>query len=226
MVLPNKKTVSFQKGERLCSYKTISRRRSSQDKIARQWYLNQDYERFLHEIKESVAIAKQEGLQRLIHHHYGYTDSETQTMLNSWTMCQDTRRGLERFVNEDYGDRRLLHRRKTIDAVLYAQEKLRKSNQSGSRAASIIQTVSTTLSANAVAYAKMLAMADCEAAQECNQNSPAAQRPLRSHSAGSIAPKGRSPIAARKHSRAQSSPPRRPPRHPGPRYEIRISPIA
>ena len=224
MVLPTKtKVVSFERDERLCTYKTVSRRRSSQEKIARRWYLNSDYDRFLEEVRETVATAHQAGLVQLVEHHYGYTDSETQKMLNAWAMHKDTRRGLERFVNEDCGDRRLQHRRKTINAVLYAQEKLRKSNQSGSRAASVIQTVSSTLSANAVAYAKMLAMADFEAARPRDDKESTAEVPL---SNGSIAPKGRSPLAARKHSRAQSSPPRRPPRHPGPRYEIRISPLA
>ena len=228
VVPPNRKSVSFQPEERLCSYRLVLRRRSSRESIERRWYQNSDYERFLEEIKESVAIAQQTGLAQHIQHHYGYTDSETQAMLNAWAMCKDTRRGLERFVNEDYGDRRLLHRRKTTDAVLYAQEKLRKSTQSGSRAASVIQSVSSTLSSNAIAYAKMLAIADCEAVRPRKKESIAPMQRPHSLSTKSVESKDRSPLATRKPSRALSSPPQqRPPRHPSPvRCKIRISPLA
>jgi hypothetical protein len=119
---------------------------SPKSSITKQWYQNSDYDKFLQEIEESVSIAKQAGLVTLIHHpHYGHTDSETQQMFNAWAMCKETSRGLERLVNEAYGHDRILHRRKTINAALYAQDNLRKNNRNDARA--IMQTVSSTLSA-------------------------------------------------------------------------------
>jgi hypothetical protein len=221
MVLPTKKVVSFQSDEKLCTFRRVSRSRSL-DSITKQWYQNSDYDRFLQEIEESVLIAKQAGLANLIQRHYGHTDSETQEMLNAWAMCKETSRGLERLVNGEYGHERLLHRRKTINAVLYAQDKLRKNNRNDARASSIIQTVSSTLSAKSIEFARMMAIADRAAV--CPRGKETIAQVVRF---GSAPPKGRSPLAQRKNSRGISSPPQRPPRHPGPvRYEIRISPLA
>jgi hypothetical protein len=156
------KAVRFAPDESLCEY-CRSSYKLSKPTVHRLWYQSADYEIFQMESAESVTRALKMGLMVYIKQTYGYTDAKTQANLNIWAKCQDSRRGLERFVNEEYGSQRLLHRRKAIQAVLHSQEKLRKDNQAYSTACSVIKTISTTLSSNAVQFARMLAIADREA---------------------------------------------------------------
>jgi hypothetical protein len=82
-------------------------------------------------------------------------------MLNLWARCSDTRRGLERFIDIDYAKVRLYVRRKTVRAILYTQERLRKEEeQSYDRASAVIRKIATTLSADARKFATMLGRAD------------------------------------------------------------------
>ncbi len=224
MILSMTKSVRFAPEESLFDYHHECRR-LSQAMIEQRWYQKSDFFRLINEAQESVKTAKQEGLGGCLDYNYGCTDSETQEMLNKWTSCEDTRRGLERFVSDDYCSRRLLHKRKTIYAVLYSQEKLWKENCIDSRAESIIQSVLSTLSANAVQFARMMAIADHHAVCARKQETlvTTAQRMISLPMRREVEPSRK---ISRTH-RPASSIPQRPPRHSGPvQYDIKVSPLA
>jgi hypothetical protein len=169
MVSPSKKSVQFAPNSSLCSYRPSEIKELSQEIIDSVWFQTEDFAEFQANAKKAVDTAVRKGLSAYIKEPYGQRDSNTQEMLNVWARCCETRRGLERYVNEEYGQQRLFHRRKTIQAILYSQERLKKENQSLSRAASILQTVASTLSANSTEFARMMAVADREAVR-ANQN--------------------------------------------------------
>jgi hypothetical protein len=227
MVLSMKKSVHFALDDSICTFERLSLSSSRSSAPETMFYQPSEYEQMRIEALESVQEAKQRGMSAFLKHNYGCTDSKTQEMLRVWAKCKDTNRGLERFVCEEYGQLRLLHRRKVIEAVLYAQAKLRKDNRNDASAASIIQTVSSTLSVNAIQFARMLAIADRAAVGTSELTLRMASTPC-VRKGVSRPPTGRSPIATRKHSRdTTSSTSQRPPRHPGPvRYQIRVSPLA
>ena len=212
----NNKTVRFPSEESLCDYCCTETRKLSQQTILKLWYQSEDFQRFQIEAGESVNRALKTGLSVYIKQTYGCSDTKTQAKLNIWAKYQDTRRGLERFVNEEYGTQRLLHRRKAVQAVLHSQEKLCKDNQPYSRASSVIKTVSSTLSSNAVQFARMLAIADHEAVLALQEKTT---KP-------NIRKAQSLPVPRRRSSKEMS--PYRPPRHPGrPQIEFMIvSPIA
>jgi hypothetical protein len=221
MVLSMKKSVHFASEDSICGHriKSPSSRSGATNNV---FYQPSEYEQMRIEILELVQEAKQRGMSAFLKKNYGCTDSNTQELLNIWATCKDTNRGLERFVCEEYGQQRLLHRRKIVEAVLHAQTKLRKDNRNGASAASIIQTVSSTLSGNAIQFARMLAIADRAAVGNEMIPIPTVNRSV------TRPPTGKSPIATRKHRRhSTSSTSKRPPRHPGPvRYQIHVSPLA
>jgi hypothetical protein len=195
------------------------------------WYQASDYTRIQNEMKESVEIALRKGLSAFVKQTYGSTDSQTQDMLNLWAKCRDSRRGLERFVNEEYRSQRFLHSRKLVQAVLFSQEKLRKDNQTYARAAAIIQTVSSTLSSNAIHFARMLAIADREAVlskeeeEEERKNTILTASKIRSLPGSEGSKHAHIPVLPK--TQARIAPPHRPPRHPGRfQYEIKVSPLA
>lgn len=224
MVLSMMKTVRFSLEESVHEYEYPSPSRSS-CATETMWYQPSDYDQMRLEALVSVQEAKQKGMNAFIKQNYGCTDSKTQEMLNVWAKCKDTNRGLERFVSEEYGQQRQLHRRKIIEAVLFAQNKLRKENRNDVSAASIIQTVSSTLSGNAIQFARMLAIADRAAVDAREMKVRIVPFPPLNRVARP--PTGRSPVASRKHSRDTSSASQRPPRHPGPvRFQIRVSALA
>jgi hypothetical protein len=226
MVLSMKKSVHFALEDTIYKYERLCLSSSGSGATETMCFQPSEYEQMRIEALESVEVAKQRGMSEFLKQNYGCTDSKTQEMLCAWAKCKSTNRGLERFVCEEYGQQRLLHRRKITEAVLCAQANLRKDNRNNASAASIIQTVSSTLSINAIQFARMLAIADHEAVGT-------SEIPLRIVSTPSVSrtasrpPTGKSPITTRKHRRDETSSSRRPPRHPGPvRYQIRVSPHA
>jgi hypothetical protein len=221
-----KKQVRFSLEESVCEYE-YEYGCSSLGSIAPEnvWYQAWEYDQIRRDALSSVQEARTRGINALIKQNYGCTDSETQEKLNLWAKRKNTNRGMERFVCEEYGRKRLHHRRKVIDAVIYTQQKLWKENRNDGSAAVIIRTVSSTLSGNAIEFARMLANADRVAVESrekavrvrMNQSSSRPARP----------PTGKSPISAGKHQRDSTRGSHLPPRHPGPvRYNIHVSPSA
>ncbi|KAG7364734.1 hypothetical protein IV203_037936 [Nitzschia inconspicua] len=219
MVLSVRKTVRFSLEESVWEYSSTC--------IAAEevWWQTCEYDQIRQDALTSVRVARKRGLDALIKSNYGCTDDKTQSDLNIWSKCKDSLRGLERFVCEEYGVQRLQHRKKIIEAVIYAQAKMADGKRTNRSAANIIRTVSSTLSQNATQFARMLAIADSAAVSDremmvrVRSNGTMSNQPAKP-------PTGKSPITARKHQR-NNGPSSLPPRHPGSvRCRIRVSPSA
>jgi hypothetical protein len=155
------KTVRFAAEDDFCDYRSGLEELTEEMTVDR-WYQPVDYVRFRASAKESCDNAIKKGMSAYLKRTYGYSDNKTQELLTLWAKCRETTRGLERFINEDYSKHRMFVRRKTIRAVLYTQDRLRKENEGKDydRAAVVIGNVATTLSYNAVQFATMLGKAD------------------------------------------------------------------
>jgi hypothetical protein len=155
-----RKSVRFAVEDSLCDYRQGPEELTTEI-IRETWLQPEDFDEFRSDARNSSRNAIKKGLAAYIKWTYGHSDNKTQDMLNLWARCSDTRRGLERFINEDYAKVRLYVRRKTVRAILYTQERLRKEEeQSYDRASAVIGNVSTTLSADPIKLAIMLGKAD------------------------------------------------------------------
>jgi hypothetical protein len=155
------KTVRFAAEGDLCDYRSGLEELTEEMEVDI-WYQLVDFARFRASARESCDDAIKKGLSAYLKRTYGYSDNKTQDLLTLWAKCRETGRGLERFISEDYSKHRMVVRRKTVRAVLYTQDRLRKENEDTyyDRAAVIIGNVATTLSYNAVQFAIMLGKAD------------------------------------------------------------------
>jgi hypothetical protein len=175
MKTSRRKSVRFAPDGSMLSYSDSSEVHSlSQEVINDVWYQDSDYKEFVRQTRVAVDTAVRNGLSACITEPYGQNDMQTQELFNFWARCRNTRRGLERYVNAEYGKRRLLHRRKAIQAILYAEKRLQTENQSRYEGgAAILQIIASTLSASDVDFAIMMAVADRKTVLE---HEPTAQR--------------------------------------------------
>jgi hypothetical protein len=92
------------------------------------WYQHAD----MSHMRRNAALVSKEatryGFGSLLTKTYGKTCPATQDALNTWSRHGNSRRGLERFINSEYSAQRDDTRRRTIQSVLRAQEKIRKEN--------------------------------------------------------------------------------------------------
>jgi hypothetical protein len=154
------KSVRFAPEHRLCEYQS-GPKKLSLNMCDDLWYKPEEFQNFRTEARDSSLNAIRKGLSAYIKRTYGYTDKKTQDMYNMWARCSDTRRGLERFINEEYGRNRKFTQKKTVSAVLYAQERLWKDGERDyGRSSRVIRSLASAVSANAVAFAGMLGRAD------------------------------------------------------------------
>eukprot|EP00339_Tiarina_fusa_P023986 CAMPEP_0117056772 /NCGR_PEP_ID=MMETSP0472-20121206/39395_1 /TAXON_ID=693140 ORGANISM="Tiarina fusus, Strain LIS" /NCGR_SAMPLE_ID=MMETSP0472 /ASSEMBLY_ACC=CAM_ASM_000603 /LENGTH=174 /DNA_ID=CAMNT_0004773361 /DNA_START=87 /DNA_END=608 /DNA_ORIENTATION=+ len=154
------KSVRFAPEHKLCEYQRGPEKLSLQ-MCERLWFQPEDFQDFRLGARDSSLNAIRKGLSAYIKRTYGHTDKKTQDMYNLWARCSDTRRGLERFINEEYGRNRKFVQKKTISAVLYAQERLWKDGERDyGRSSRVISSVASSVSADAVAFAAMLGRAD------------------------------------------------------------------
>jgi hypothetical protein len=81
--------------------------------------------------RNAVLVSKKAnryGFGSLLTNTYGKPCPATQDALNTWSRNGNSRRGLERFINSEYSAQRDDIRRRTIQSVLRAQEKMRDEN--------------------------------------------------------------------------------------------------
>ena len=92
------------------------------------WY--QHYDR-RHTKRNAVLVSKEAnryGFGSLLTNTYGKTCPATQDALNAWSRKGKSTRGLERFINSEYSAQREDIRRRTIQSVLRAQDRMREEN--------------------------------------------------------------------------------------------------
>mmetsp|Transcript_8101 Transcript_8101/g.23288 ORF Transcript_8101/g.23288 Transcript_8101/m.23288 type:complete len:437 (-) Transcript_8101:113-1423(-) len=129
------------------------------------WWQPEDFHQFKVSAKVLADEAIEKGICRYLDRNYGYVDDKSQNALNLWAKCRVTRRGLERFINKEYAQKRLDVRQRTIHAVLYTQQQMHEEIQCGDvdRAVETIRNVAVVISEQCQTFAYMMAKADASA---------------------------------------------------------------
>ena len=151
------------------------------------WY---QYEELKSMKRTALALAKE--AQRLsqgslLTHTYGRaTSPDSQHALVAWACLGQTRRGLERWINEEYAAKRSDIRQRTIQSVIRAQAKLKENttkhdNNSSSSSSppddttdvdysiKVLARLSEAFSVDSRQFARSMGLADEKAAQEALQ---------------------------------------------------------
>ena len=176
-----RKSVRFANDDKLCQFQE-GPKELNQEMILEMWFQPMDFIHFRISAKKSCDMATKKGLSSYLKRTYGFADDRTQMLFNMWAKCQDTRRGLERFICEEYKQQRLYSQRKTVQAVLYTQDRLRKEDehQSSERSSAVIANISSSLSHHAAQYARMMGVADHSAVTQfrvtANTRRPTSER--------------------------------------------------
>jgi hypothetical protein len=90
------------------------------------WYQHSELSRIKRKALVISKEANQYGFGSLLTNTYGRAGDEMQDALNTWSRNGNSRRGLERWINDEYAAKRSDIRRRTIQSVLRAQTKLRE----------------------------------------------------------------------------------------------------
>ncbi|GKY99010.1 hypothetical protein MPSEU_000856700 [Mayamaea pseudoterrestris] len=90
------------------------------------WYQQSDMSTIKRKALMVSKEAQRYGVGSLLSNTYGSNSNETQDALNTWCRNANSRRGLERWINDEYSAKRSDIRRRTIQSVLRAQQKMRE----------------------------------------------------------------------------------------------------
>jgi hypothetical protein len=119
----------------------------------------------LKQIKRQALIVSRDEttmyLTPLLSNTYGKCDARTVNSINSWVLSCDARRGLERFVNKDYGAKRTDARSRNIQIVLTAQHKMQKEGIKDTKYIStVLSRLSEAFSQDSLRFAGVMGQAD------------------------------------------------------------------
>jgi hypothetical protein len=128
------------------------------------WYQQADMS---HMKRKALVVSKeanQYGFGSLLTNTYGKIDDATQEALNAWSRSGNSRRGLERWINQEYAAKRSDIRRRTIKSVLRAQDKMRKENLTEPGYTSkVLSRLSEAFSRDSYNFARGMGIADEQA---------------------------------------------------------------
>ena len=100
-------------------------------------------------------------LGSLISNTYGRSNNDTIKAMNAWVASCDSLRGLERFANSDFGEKRMNARRRTIHVVLTAQHKMRTNGDKENRDVEMtLSRLSEAFSQDYTRFAAIIGQAD------------------------------------------------------------------
>lgn len=128
------------------------------------WFQYSDLQR----VKREAAIVTRQyrPLGILLSKTYGIADHESTKNLESWSKgCGDVR-GLERYVNKEYADKRTDVRKRITKSVLKAQYKMRAEDLEYNYSSEVLSRLSATFSVQSSRFAHMMGKADACAAHE------------------------------------------------------------
>lgn len=166
----DQRRVHFAPSESLCSHHASSWQTLTLEMISNGWFRDDDFAAFRQDSRISCAEAQEKQMDKLFlnQHTYGATQPKNQQALTKWCRVKDTRRGLERFVSQEYFILRNQAKEKYIQSVLYTQENLDlEGDVDYEHRASAMARAAKNISRPAKTFAYMLGKADQEAV---NQN--------------------------------------------------------
>lgn len=177
--MANQRNVKFEEDEKLCTYHdgaVLDVVDSCRKEI---WYQHAD---LAHVKRKAMVVSKEAhryGFGSLLTNTYGNSCDETQEALKTWSRNANSRRGLERWINDEYSAKRSDIRRRTIQSVLRAQEKMRQENINDVEyGMKVISRLSEAFSQDSRNFARAMGIADEYAAQESmdNETAPAVKQ--------------------------------------------------
>jgi hypothetical protein len=123
-----KRSIRFRDGDSLCDYHTGEAVMELIECRKELWFQQSDMSTIKRKALQISKEAQRYGVGSLLSNTYGSNNSETQEALNTWCRNANSRRGLERWINNEYSAKRSDIRRRTIQSVLRAQQKMREEN--------------------------------------------------------------------------------------------------
>lgn len=194
--IPTQRSVRFADDENLCVYHAGAVMDIEEACRTTIWYQHNDLK---HMKRKAMMVAKESlryGLGSLLTNTYGKSCNETQEAINTWARNGSSRRGLERWINDEYAAKRSDIRRRTIKSVLRAQRKMREEGVSDAvYAMKVLSRLSEAFSKDARSFARVLGLADehavvvdsPESNTEKDENTKERKAPLRQPSPRSVA---------------------------------------
>jgi hypothetical protein len=125
------------------------------------WYQHSDRRHTKRNASLDSKEANLHGFGSLLTNTYGKTCPATQDALNTWSRNGNSRRGLERWINGEYAAQRDDIRRRTIQSVLRAQNKMRNENLTEpDNIMKVLSTLSRLFSRDSTNFSRAMGIAD------------------------------------------------------------------
>lgn len=132
------------------------------------WFQYSDLQRVK---REAVVLTRQyRPMGILLSKTYGIADHESIKNLESWSKgCGDVR-GLERYINREYAEKRVDVRKRITKSVLKAQYKMRAEDLEYNYSSEVLSRLSAAFSIQSSRFAHMMGKADESAVHEEDEN--------------------------------------------------------
>lgn len=125
------------------------------------WY---QYEELKHIKRKALVLSKEAqryGLGSILTNTYGKASTENAEALHTWVRNASSRRGLERWINDEYAAKRGDIRKRTIQSVLRAQHKMHESAiQDPDYSMKVLSRLSEAFSVDSREFARCMGQAD------------------------------------------------------------------
>ncbi|KAL7571490.1 hypothetical protein ACA910_020911 [Epithemia clementina (nom. ined.)] len=125
------------------------------------WYQYDELKTIKRKALQISKEAQRHGLGVVLTNTYGKRCEETQEALNTWARNGSSRRGLERWINDEYAAKRSDIRKRTIQSVVRAQAKMRDSELNDPDYSSkVLSRLSEAFSIDSKQFARGMGLAD------------------------------------------------------------------
>ena len=125
------------------------------------WYQYDELKTIKRKALQISKEAQKHGLGVVLTNTYGKRSEDTQEALNTWARNGSSRRGLERWINDEYAAKRSDIRKRTIQSVVRAQAKMRDSELNDPDYSSkVLSRLSEAFSIDSKQFARGMGIAD------------------------------------------------------------------
>lgn len=138
------------------------------------WYQQPELQQMKRKAMAVAKDASRYGLGALLSNTYGRDNKEAQDSLTTWSINGSSRRGLERFINDEYSTKRSDIRKKTIKSILRAQRKMKEEGVTDADySMKVLSRLSEAFSQDSRTFASMMGLADAAASQDVSRSASA-----------------------------------------------------
>lgn len=154
------------------------------------WYQYDELKNIKRKALQISKEAQRHGLGAVLTNTYGKKCEETQEALNTWARNGSSRRGLERWINDEYAAKRSDIRKRTIQSVVRAQAKMKDSELNDpDYSTKVLSRLSEAFSIDSKQFARGMGLAD-ELAASLNTLGVGDESDLEDPKAAALANKG------------------------------------